>query len=606
MGPGAQKLSGVHAVPCPGHVPASVQVPMGKGMLFTQSPPQGMPGVHGGPPVPLLALLELLELLELLALLPPPVPPVTSSVVSPAMIWQPAAEALTASAAARAGRMKRVRILVSLVLVDEVCVVRANAGDTKRTATPPGPGSPRILARVTTEATQGVLQIAVFSGDAVAVHRLPPGGRLTVGRAPDSDLCVDDHAVSRRHAIIHAGPPLAIEDLGGANATMLSRAAERGQGGETVALRRLSSQRVALAVGDRLSFGAAVAVVRREPPPPSAAPAGDDDVVIRDPGMRRLYEQAGRAAQGLLSVLVLGETGVGKDVLARAIHRASPRASRPFLAINCAALSESLLESELFGHEKGAFTGALQARPGLFESADGGTVFLDEIGDLPMVIQVKLLRVLEQREVLRVGARAPRPVDVRFVSATNRDLEAASAAGTFRQDLYFRLNGISLTVPPLRERPADVPWLVKRFLVTASRQMDRPAQPSLSPEVLASLQAYAWPGNVRELRNVVDRAVALAPGDVILPEHLPPKLVAAPPSPPPPGAGVLRAPARPAASAAADRLRREVAEEEKRRILDALAQCDGNQTRAAELLGVSRRTLINRIIEFDLPRPRKR
>jgi transcriptional regulator with PAS, ATPase and Fis domain len=470
---------------------------------------------------------------------------------------------------------------------------------------------------VTTETQSGTLQIAVFSGDAVAVYTLPPGGRLTVGRADDNDIHIDDPAMSRRQAVLHAGPPLAVEDLGGANATHVSRAAERGHGGETLLLRRLSSETVALAVGDRINFGGAVAVVRREPPPSPAASAGDD-VVIRDPEMRRLYEQAGRAAQGLLSVLVLGETGVGKDVLARALHRASPRAARAFLAINCAALSESLLESELFGHEKGAFTGALQARPGLFESADGGTVFLDEIGDLPMVIQVKLLRVLEAREVLRVGARTPRPVDVRFVSATNKDLESAVAAGTFRQDLYFRLNGISLTVPPLRERPADVPWLVKRFLVVASRQMDRATHPALSPRALASLQAYSWPGNVRELRNVIDRAVVLAPGDVILPEHLPPKVLAgampvpsAPttptPAPPTPTGGVLRTPSRPAPpSDAAERLRREVAEEEKQRILAALAQCDGNQTRAAEILGVSRRTLINRIIEFELPRPRKR
>ena len=461
---------------------------------------------------------------------------------------------------------------------------------------------------MTTEDTAGALQIAVFSGDAVAVYALPPGGRLTVGRADDSDVHIDDPAISRRHAVIHAGPPLAIEDLGGANATHLALASTRGHGGETLLLRRLSSERAALAVGDRINFGAAVAVVRRAAPPIPAAVA-DDEVILRDPEMRRLYEQVGRAAQGLLSVLVLGETGVGKDVLARALHRASPRASRAFLAINCAALSESLLESELFGHEKGSFTGALQARAGLFESADGGTVFLDEIGDLPMVIQVKLLRVLEAREVLRVGARAPRPVDVRFVSATNKDLEAAVETGAFRQDLYFRLNGIALTVPPLRARPADLPWLVKRFLVMASRQMDRAPHPSLSPAALAALQAYAWPGNVRELRNVIDRAVVLAPGEVILPEHLPPKVVAGAAAPPSiaPGAGILRAPARPAPpSTAADRLRREVAEEEKQRILAALAQCDGNQTRAAALLGVSRRTLINRIVEFDLPRPRKR
>ncbi len=221
---------------------------------------------------------------------------------------------------------------------------------------------PPILARVTTEASTGAMQIAVFAGDAVAVYTLPPGGRLTVGRAAESDVCIDDPAVSRRHAVLHAGPPLEIEDLGGANPTHLSRAADRAPGGATLMLRRLSSERAALGPGDRLSFGAAVAVVRREPG--AASPESDDEVVVRDPEMRRVHEQAARAAQGLLSVLILGETGVGKEVLANAVHRASPRAGRPFLAINCAALSESLLESELFGHEKGAFTGALQTRPG--------------------------------------------------------------------------------------------------------------------------------------------------------------------------------------------------------------------------------------------------
>ena len=291
----------------------------------------------------------------------------------------------------------------------------------------------------------------------------------------------------------------------------------------------------------------------------------------------------------------------------------------------CELVPDDLFLLEELPLKPGTMVGAYRIEKKL---GAGGTVFLDEIGDLPMVIQVKLLRVLEAREVLRVGARTPRPVDVRFVSATNKDLEAAVEAGSFRQDLYFRLNGMSLTVPPLRERPADLPWLVKRFLVMASRQMDRATHPSLSPRALTSLHAYAWPGNVRELRNVIDRAVVLAPGDVILPEHLPPKVLAgsaapvvapapkapnapsapsAPNAPSAPSAGVLRAPSRPApVSDAADRLRREVAEEEKQRILAALAQCDGNQTRAAEMLGVSRRTLINRIVEFDLPRPRKR
>jgi transcriptional regulator with PAS, ATPase and Fis domain len=234
--------------------------------------------------------------------------------------------------------------------------------------------------------------------------------------------------------------------------------------------------------------------------------------------MVALYEQAERAARSSISVLVLGETGVGKDVLANAIHRASPRSRGPFLGLNCSAISESMLEAELFGHEKGAFTGAVQARPGLFESASGGTVFLDEIGELPLATQVKLLRVLEDRRVMRVGGRKAIDVDVRFVAATNRDLESACARGAFRSDLYYRLAGLTLTIPPLRERREEIAPLARLFAERSARQLDR-ATPTIPPVAVTQLESYPWPGNVRELRNAMERAVVLA-FDVILPEHL--------------------------------------------------------------------------------------
>jgi two-component system response regulator AtoC len=247
--------------------------------------------------------------------------------------------------------------------------------------------------------------------------------------------------------------------------------------------------------------------------------------VLKSETMRKLYRLAERAAagptaHGLINVLILGETGAGKEVLAEWIHQHSPRANGPLVCINCAAISESLLESELFGHEKGAFTGATQTKPGLLEAAGGGTVFLDEIGDMPSGLQTKLLRALENREVTRVGAVASRPIDVRFMAATNQELESAVEAKKFRQDLYFRLNGISLTIPPLRDRPEEIEPLVHRFITAATAAAKRRA-PRLSAEALEMLAGYAWPGNIRELRNVIERALVLCEGAEITLEHLP-------------------------------------------------------------------------------------
>jgi DNA-binding NtrC family response regulator len=340
-------------------------------------------------------------------------------------------------------------------------------------------------------------------------------------------------------------------------------------------------------------------------------------VACVEESMQRVQALAERAAAGDINVLILGETGVGKEVLARAIHAGSARAARPMVCINCAALSLSLLESELFGHERGAFTGAGQAKPGLLETAPGGTVFLDEVGELPPALQVKLLRVIETREVLRVGGVRPRKIDVRFIAATNRDLEAEVSRDGFRRDLYFRLNGMTLTIPPLRERPRDVPLLARAFVASLARGR-RP--PALSEPAVAALLAHGWPGNVRELRNAIERALLLCDGPALLPEHLPRPVPFAPepsdvpdgrapaPTPVPSknawGAGELRSP-RTIAGGSGNPPRVPSNDDERARVLAALAACGGNQSRAARQLGISRKVLIARLDRYGVVRPKK-
>ena len=353
------------------------------------------------------------------------------------------------------------------------------------------------------------------------------------------------------------------------------------------------------------------------------------EVIVESPAMRKIYELVDRVGPSDISVLILGETGVGKEVMAEAVHRASPRRNRPFLRLNCAALSQSLLESELFGHERGAFTGAHRAKRGLLETADGGTVFLDEIGELPMAMQVKLLRVLEERQVWRVGSVKSRSIDVRFVAATNRDLDADLATGRFRHDLFFRLNGVSLYIPALRDRPEEIGPLIQEFVREVSVQQKRSRVPEVAPEALALLVGYSWPGNIRELHNAIERAVLLAADDPIRAEHLPvEKMTAtvstpidiaridgarvtgqsvAQPTVPPPAPGSPQGGAEGSDSdmPLADRLRRDIRDVEKQAIVDALNRCGGNQTRAAKELGISRRTLISRLETYGIPRPLK-
>jgi len=267
------------------------------------------------------------------------------------------------------------------------------------------------------------------------------------------------------------------------------------------------------------------------------------------------------------TVLIRGESGTGKELVARAVHLNSARAGRPFVALNCAALAETLLESELFGHEKGAFTGAIAQKRGKLEASDGVTLFLDEVGEVPLSVQVKLLRVLQEREFERVGGTRPIQVNIRLIAATNRDLEAAMKEGRFRPDLYFRLNVVSVTLPPLRERRADIPLLASYFVSKCSTKVGRRVS-GISPEARSWLMRYDWPGNVRELENAIEHAVVLGSGEVILPEDLPETILE------------IVLPASGGASAYHDKLQ----EMKKRLIQDALAQAGGNVTEAARLL----------------------
>ncbi|MGH7272181.1 MAG: sigma 54-interacting transcriptional regulator, partial [Polyangiaceae bacterium] len=463
--------------------------------------------------------------------------------------------------------------------------------------------------------------VAMWPGG-TAAKEIPEGGRLTAGRSKTCDIWIDHPSVSREHVTFHGTRPVEVEDLGSTNGTSV--------GG----VRIPKETRMSLERGQVVSIGAAILVVHGlyEPLTPPAprrpiGPQGRDEqppVIIVDDAMRELHRIVDLVAKGDLSVVLLGETGTGKDVLADAIHHRSPRAAGPFVRLNCAALPDALLESELFGYERGAFTGAVQAKPGLLEIADGGSLFLDEVGELSLGVQAKFLRVLENREITRVGGLKARRIDVRIICATNRDLSAQVRSASFRQDLYFRLNGITLTIPPLRARRSEIAPLVQEFVRAACRRAKRPELP-LTADALAFLERNLWPGNVRELRNAVDRAVTLCTDNgldvrhfampenafvspqedrattplLITPASLP-SLPSLPSSrtdstPPAAGDGVgLQEDARRATKAL-----------ERRRIAEAMDRCGGNQTRAAQLLRISRRTLVARLTEYGFARPLK-
>jgi transcriptional regulator with PAS, ATPase and Fis domain len=305
------------------------------------------------------------------------------------------------------------------------------------------------------------------------------------------------------------------------------------------------------------------------------------DMVSKNPGMHRMFDLAKSAARSQSTILVLGESGTGKELLARAIHAESPRHEAPFVAVSCAALTETLLESELFGHEKGSFTGAVSRRKGRFESAHGGTLFLDEIGDISPKLQLDLLRVLEERKFFRVGGSDPVDVDVRIIAATNRDVNKAVADGQFREDLYYRLNVIPIVLPPLRDRREDIPLLIDHFLEHLSVETDRKIE-GVSADAVALLMRHDWPGNVRELRNVLERGMVVAKGSLIQPEDL--GLVSS---------GFQAEPFDTSLT---------LDDVERRHITAVLQHAGGNVTQAARTLAIDRVTLYNKIKKYGLRR----
>lgn len=442
----------------------------------------------------------------------------------------------------------------------------------------------------------------------------------TLGSHPGADIHLDYPWVREAHAVIHGGESPTIE--------VVSRYADVNLGDRLLAV----GERVALEHQSVVSIGAISILVHRAGASRTPARARDSHrpvsragrtsmrvrgLVIRDGKMRALIERLCLVAPTDVSVLIVGETGVGKELLVRGLHDNSTRRKKPFVTLNCATIPDGLVESELFGHERGAFSGAVAAKPGLFEAADGGTLLLDELGELPLGLQPKLLRVLETGEVLRVGALRPTRVDVRIVSATNRNILSEVKRGSFRSDLYYRLSGMTLIIPPLRERPSDIPVLAEHF-ASKFAQVDRV---QVSDDALAVLRAHTWPGNVRELKSVVERAVLLAGGGRIERAHIALDILSTPPGPSAPASqppssrrGLLTAGTdtfanalneRPTSVIAAE-YRAELARRDKRRIREALVQAGGNQKDAAKILGISRRTLINRIERYGIERPRKR
>jgi Nif-specific regulatory protein len=309
----------------------------------------------------------------------------------------------------------------------------------------------------------------------------------------------------------------------------------------------------------------------------------EHNMVGGSPSMRKVFDFIRRVAPTDSTVLIQGESGTGKELVAHAIHRNSPRAEKPFVAINCAAIAETLLESELFGHEKGAFTGAAAQKKGKVEVAEGGTLFLDEVSELAPGLQAKLLRVLQEREFERLGGTRPIKLDIRLVAATNRSLPEAVKAGGFRNDLYYRLNVVTLTMPALRERRDDISLLANYFVAKASRKCRMRVKP-LSPQALAALTHYDWPGNVRELENAIERALVLGSTDSILPDDLPEAILEA-------GS---------AASAPTDKYHGTIKEAKKQLVLQALHQANGNYIEAAKTLGMHPNSLLRLIRNLDL------
>jgi len=426
-----------------------------------------------------------------------------------------------------------------------------------------------------------VFLVVRSDGGAARVISLAEGQEITIGRSSGAAIVVDDTRVSRAHARVRrSAGRLVLLDLGSRNGTRVNATVVQG------------AERV-LARGDVIRAGSVeiiVAVASRAEAPRGEAPALEADFVVADEAMVKVFQVVRRLARTETTVLVLGETGSGKEIVSEQIHRAGPRSRGPFVRLNCASIPEALLESELFGHEKSAFTGADRRKIGYLEAAQRGTLFLDEIGELPLSMQAKLLRAVETRRVVRVGGTQEIEVDVRLVCATHRNLQAEVAAGRFRQDLYYRISTFVLNVPPLRERRAEIALLAHRFARLVAERMGE-VPPTIAPKAMLALSAHSWPGNVRELRNAIEHAIVLADAGVIELEHLPATVQGR-------GAALDSAPG----SVTPGGMTSRVADLEQKSIEEALDAEGGNQTRAARRLGISRRGLIYKLEKYGIRR----
>ncbi len=420
----------------------------------------------------------------------------------------------------------------------------------------PGPGRVRLI-------------VTKPSGETL---RVPVRGRtLRVGSSPDADLILEDPHISRMHCELEPGPMgLTLRDLGSMNGTFV--------GGAQV-------KEVVLTPGALVTLGGHRIIVEGDfTVPPMALIEKFGHAVATSESMKQVFAVLGKLAPSEVTITILGETGTGKDVLARAVHEMSPRRGGPFVVFDCGAVTATLIESELFGHERGAFTGAVAERQGAFERGKGGTLFLDEVGEMPLDLQPRLLRALEQREVRRVGGGTEIPVDVRVIAATNRDLGTEVAQGRFRQDLFFRLNAATVHVPPLRERKDDLAILVETILAEV-----KGGNVHMAGTALSALSAYDWPGNVRELRNVLQTAVAMVDGPVLDVRHL---MF--------PTSGIMNAAKR---EPSLDQLPlggQTLEALERAAIRQTLEREGGNRTRTAKALGIAPSTLYEKIKKYNL------
>jgi DNA-binding NtrC family response regulator len=432
---------------------------------------------------------------------------------------------------------------------------------------------------------EGTAWLVVEQGPAAGRSVVLGADPVVVGSDPGSTLVISDPHVSRRHVeIARTAEGIVLRDLGSKNGTFVGRLAVKEVTLTSGAEIRIGTSTLRFEMGGEEGRLARLARAPLRPEELAEIPGSFGPALGGSATMRRLFALLVRLAPTDLTVTLTGETGTGKDVLARAIHQASPRAQQPFVVFDCGAVAPSLIESELFGHEKGAFTGAVGDRRGAFERAHKGTLFLDEIGELSLDLQPKLLRALEHRSVRRVGGAEDRAVDVRIVAATNRDLEEQVRKRAFREDLFFRLMAATLHVPPLRERKEDLPQLVARFLEDTRKPL------AAAPETLEQLAAYDWPGNVRELKNVVTSAAALADGPTLEPRHL---VVFRPQKRAPTGVPATLGTSLPMAGQTLEQL-------EKAAIEHALQQYDGNRTKAAKALGIAASTLYEKLKRYEL------